>query len=366
MVADVAIAGGGPAGAALAIELGRRGVTVCLYERCPRPRLKPCGEGLLPHGVKALAAIAGLPAAPRVRGLRFVTGETSVKAVFPEGFGLVVRRDRFDPWLLEKAAATPNVDVRLGQPYRHQGEPFVVGADGKRSQFHRILSAHPARPRRVGLSAHMGGIQGVSDWVEVFFHPEGELYVAPTGADEALVAGLFYHSSFRPTGLMHLLEAIPEMRARASRAELTTPVLASAPLGLHVPQIVDGRLLLVGDAAGAPDAITGDGIAMAIASARPAADAIVSGDLLSYQRTRLDMGRTAHRLGRLLLGIPRRHDRATHAILRHTALVRTLMDVALARRPLNAATMLRAVMPGSVPWQRRDAAAAAPVPHPRR
>jgi len=347
VVTDVAIAGGGPAGAALAIELGRRGVTVRLYERFGHPRLKPCGEGLLPHGVAALSKIAGLPAAPRVRGLRFVSGTVSVEADFPEGFGLVVRRDRFDTWLLDQAAATPNVEVRPGQPYRDEGERFVVGADGKRSQFHRRLSTHPALPRRVGLAAHMGGIQGISDRVEVFFHPDGELYVAPTGDGETLVAGLFYHSSFRPTGLMHLLNAIPEMRDRAAHAELTTPVLASAPLGLHVPQVVDRRLLLVGDAAGAPDAITGDGIAMAIASARPAADAIVSGDLMSYQRIRLEMGRTAHRLGQLLLGIPRSHDRATRALLRHTSLVHTLMDVALARRPLNAATMIRAVMPRS-------------------
>ena len=70
---DVTVVGGGPAGSALAIVLGRRGVRVCLYEKCRHPRLKPCGEGLLPHGVTALEDIAGLPNAPRVRGLRFCT-----------------------------------------------------------------------------------------------------------------------------------------------------------------------------------------------------------------------------------------------------------------------------------------------------
>jgi flavin-dependent dehydrogenase len=340
---DVAIAGGGPAGAALAIELGRRGLRVNLYEKSRCPRLKACGEGLLPHGVAALTEIAGLPEAPRVRGLRFVAGGASVEADFPEGFGLVVRRDRFDAWLLEKAAATSNVDVRIGTPYRNCGERFVVGADGRRSIFHRRLSARPPARRRVGLSVHVGGLVGVLDRVEVFFHADGEIYIAPTGSDEALVAALFHRDRFRRDGIAHLLSAIPELRDRAAHVEWTTPVLAAAPLGLRLERIVDERLLLIGDAAGAPDPITGDGIALALASVRPAADAIVSGDLVSYQRTRLAMGRTADRLGNLLLAVSRAEGRAARALLRRPSLVPTLLDVALGRRPLTASTVLRAI-----------------------
>lgn len=343
MVADVAIAGAGPAGAALAIELGRRGLRVALYEKARFPRLKACGEGLLPHGVAALTAIAGLPRAPRVRGLRFVAGGASVNADFPEGFGLVVRRDRFDTWLFERAAATANVDARMGAPFRYSGERFVVGADGRCSLFHRRLAAHPPQRRRVGLSAHVAGIEGVVDRVEVFFHTDGELYVAPTGEGETLVAALFYQERFRRDGLMHLLNGIPELRDRAQRVELTTPVLAAAPLGLHVPRVVDRELLLIGDAAGAPDPITGDGMAMALASVRPAAEAIVSGDLGSYERTRLAMGRTADRLGRLLLAASRAEGRTARTLIRRPSLVPTLLDVALGRRPMNATTLLRAV-----------------------
>lgn len=344
MVADVAIAGGGPAGAALAIELGRRGVRVNLYEKARHPRLKACGEGLLPHGVTALRAIAGLPDAPRVRGLRFVAGSASTDADFPEGFGLVVRRDWFDAWLFEKAAATPNVDARTGMPYRSEGEPFVVGADGRHSHFHRRLEARRPRHTRVGLSAHVTGLDDVSDRVEVFFHRDGELYVAPTGGGETLVAALFHQSHFRRDGITYLLEAIPEMRARSQRVKLTTPVLAASPLGLRLSRIVDRGLLLIGDAAGAPDPITGDGIALAMASVAPAADAIVSGDLASYERVRLDMGRNADRLGRLLLAVSRAEGRAAHALLRKRSLVTTLLDVALGRQPMNVRTMLKAAL----------------------
>lgn len=342
MVADVVIAGGGPAGAALAIALGRQGVRVTLYEKARFPRLKACGEGLLPHGVAALSAITGLPDAPRVRGLRFAAGGAAVDADFPDGCGLVVRRDRFDAWLFERAANTPNVDARIGTAFRHDGERIIAGADGRHSQFHRRFETRPAAHRRVGLSTHACGLEGVGDRVEVFFHRDGELYLAPTGGGEALVSALFHQRQFRRDGVTHLLRAIPELRERSARVQFTTPVLAASPLGLRVPRVVDGNTLLVGDAAGSPDPITGDGIAMAIVSAQAAADAIVSNDLAAYERERLDIGRNADRLGRLLLAVSRAEGRAARALLQRRSLVTTLMDVAVGRRPMTAATLLRA------------------------
>jgi flavin-dependent dehydrogenase len=215
VVADVAIAGGGPAGAALAIELGRRGLRVNLYEKTRHPRLKACGEGLLPHGVAALRAIAGLPEAPRVRGLRFVAGGASTEAEFPDGFGMVVRRDWFDAWLFEKAGATPNVDARMGTPYRSEGERFVVGADGRHSWFHRRLEAIRPRHVRVGLSAHVIGLDEIDDRVEVFFHREGELYIAPTGGGETLVGRALSSRSF--SSRRHLVSARDDSGGPRSR-----------------------------------------------------------------------------------------------------------------------------------------------------
>ena len=340
---DVTIVGAGPAGASLAIALGKQGVRVTLYERSRTPRLKACGEGLLPHGVAALLNLIGAPEGPRMRGLRFVAGDMSVEADFPEGFGVVVRRDRFDGWLRNAAASTPNVEFRSGAAYRPGGEKLVVGADGRRSMFHRQLEAVPSFPRRAGLSTHFAGIEGLRDRVEVFFHAEGELYLAPTGGGEALVSALFYQSAFRRDGVVHLLNAIPELRARASHIEQTTPLLACAPLGLRVPRVVGKGVVLIGDAAGAPDPITGDGMAMAISSVTPAADAILSGDFEAYQRVRLEMGRNADRLGRLLLRIPRANGRTARMLLRRRSLVPTLLDVAVGRRAMNARTVLRAM-----------------------
>ena len=142
--ADVTIVGGGPAGSVLAVALARQGVRVVLYEKARHPRLKPCGEGLLPHGVAALQEIVGVPDVPRVRGLRFRAGEVSVNADFPVGYGLVVRRDKFDAWLFERAASAPGVDARPGTAYRGQRARLLIGADGARSIFHRLLPARVA------------------------------------------------------------------------------------------------------------------------------------------------------------------------------------------------------------------------------
>jgi flavin-dependent dehydrogenase len=345
MVTDVAVVGGGPAGAAVAIALGRRGVRVTLYEKAAAPGLKPCGEGLLPHGVDALRTLVGeLPDAPRVRGLRFIVNGVAVEADFPAGVGLVVRRDRFDRWLLDRAAAVPGVDVRLGVRYVPGSARMVIGADGKRSMFHRRLPAQPAACQRVGLSTHVEGLERLTDRVEVFFDRDCELYLAPTGGGEALVAALFRRRAFRRDGIEHLLHTIPALRDRAHRVVFTTPVLACSPLSLRVPTIISPELLLIGDAAGAPDPITGDGMALALTSASPAADAVVSGDLASYARVREEMGRTADRLAALLLRLSRIEGRAATALLHRPSLVPTLLDVAVTRRPFNAATLLRAVL----------------------
>lgn len=331
---DVTIVGGGPAGSALAILLGRRGVEVLLYEKARHPRLKPCGEGLLPHGVTALRQIAGVPDAPHVRGLRFVAGRATADADFPDEDGLVVRRDRFDAWLFGLAASTPNVDARQGTSYRPGPTGWLVGADGCRSMFHRQLPGRVSSPRRVGLSAHMVGLTDLSDRVEVFFHDEGELYVAPTGGGEALVSALFDYRRFRRDGLTYLLRKTVALRDRLSLVEFTTPVLAAAPLGLSVPRIVDRnkRLLLVGDAAGTPDPITAGGLALALSATGLAADAIITGSFDEYEQCRLAMGRAADRLGRLMLGLGQTERRAEW-VLRHMAWgIAPLLNLAV-RRP---------------------------------
>ena len=72
-------------------------------------------------------------------------------------------------------------------------------------------------------------------------------------------------------------------------------------------------------------------MALALASVRPAAEAILTGNLKAYARKRTQMGRTAERLGRLLLKMGRTEARASWVITSGARLIPMLMDVAVGR-----------------------------------
>src|ERR1043166_1721780 len=182
---DAVVVGGGPSGSMVARELGRRGLHVALLEKGRHPRPKACGEGLLPHGVAALEETGLDFPGMRVKGIRYVSPSgVTAEADFPSGHGLVVRRQKFDAFLFDAAARTPNVAAfqeTAYDPERFRAR-WVVGADGLHSQFHRRpeFPASPPAIRRVGLSTHMLGLDVDRDRVEVILHESGEVYLAPS------------------------------------------------------------------------------------------------------------------------------------------------------------------------------------------
>ena len=169
-MADVLVAGGGPAGAALAIAAGRAGISVDLFDSERFPRDKPCGEGLMPAGVGALLrlgiadAVGGQP----FGGVRYNGFGITAEATFPKphrtheaggpaGYGLGQKRTVLDTTLFATARGTPNVRVfegatvedvvlRAGRVVglRVDGQTvpgaLVVGADGARSTVRRSLN----------------------------------------------------------------------------------------------------------------------------------------------------------------------------------------------------------------------------------
>lgn len=289
---DVLIAGGGPAGSVLAILLGRQGRTVELFERAVFPRDKPCGEGLMPAGVAVLdrlglrEAVGGRP----FGGVRYHFGDQVVEGRFPGGaFGLAQRRTVLDRILFEEAARTPGVAAHTGVPVdgpilerrrvrglmvggRPRYARLVVAADGARSAIRRALGIdlEPKR-RRIGLRRHFRlRTPLATPFVEVFLAANCELYVAPLPAHEVLVAALADGRAV--AGLPRRLfeswwRSQPELARWLDGAAAVSELRGAYPLEARARRGVGPGFVLLGDAAGFIDPITGGGLAQALVSA---------------------------------------------------------------------------------------------------
>jgi flavin-dependent dehydrogenase len=380
-VFDVAIVGGSVAGASLAIHLARRGRTALLLDRARFPRDKPCGEGIMPHGAAALRDLGILDAllsrgARRFAGIRYhagVPGIAPATGLFPEvqgeRLGVAVRRTLLDAVLLEKARRTPGVEVREGVEVKDllldasgaargvrlaSGEEVrarvTAGADGARSRVRRLLGLEREsgeRPRYgvVGHFAHAPLGDAERAWVDVTLAEACEAYLTPVSASETGIALLVEKPAMesfagrRDARFLEVVRALPSTPAWLRDLPLAEATMACGPLAVRPARMVADGALLVGDAAGFLDAITGEGISIALTTAPAAAAAIdraiergdVSAHALApYEARRKSLTRDPERLTRmvLLLAREKRIGRAAIRLLRaRPALFRKLLGV---------------------------------------
>lgn len=298
---DLVVVGGGPVGLAAALYAARTGLSVAVLEPREGLRDKACGEGLMPGAVSSLAELGVDPPGWELRGIRYVAGGRAAVADFRGGVGRGVRRTTLHGALRDAvsrggievltAAATgleqdaDAVRVLTRTPAGDDG-PTVLGrhvlaADGLHSTVRRTLGLdRPAHgPRRHGLRRHYA----VPPWtshVEVHWGRHAEAYVTPVAKDLVGVAVL----SARRVGYEEHLAEFPALRERLRVAPVTTPVLGAGPLRQRSARRVAGRALLVGDASGYVDALTGEGISLGIAQARAAVTAVATGRPQDYER----------------------------------------------------------------------------------
>ena len=287
------VIGGGPAGLSSAVALARAGSSVLVCESSAEPGLKPCGEGLLPRAYQELCSL-GLSASELLtegkllQGVRYISAAgVRASARFREGPGLGLGRIALERLLRGLAERTPGVSVRHGEAHvqletsgacrvRFDGRlltpRLVIGADGLASPARRAARLQTRRPSpfRYGVRQHFQA-QPWTDHVEVYWGPSGEAYVTPTGDDEVNVAFLWQGGANKPPGgarlVAHLLRGFPELAHRLGHAQASDDARARGPLHVQVPTPARDGLLLVGDAAGYVDAITGEGVGLAISKA---------------------------------------------------------------------------------------------------
>jgi flavin-dependent dehydrogenase len=281
---EVLVAGGGPVGLASAIEARMAGLDVTVVEPRDGPIDKACGEGLMPGALPELARLGVDPDGMPFHGIAYLDGRRRVEHRFDGGPGRGVRRTVLHAALRERAVAA-GVRFHEGRVDAvHQRAGFVeavglraawlLGADGLHSAVARevgLALPPPRARRRFGQRRHYA-LPPWSEFVEVLWTPAGEYYVTPIGDRVVGVALL----ARRGEHFDDALATAPGLAERLRGVEAASELRGAGPLRQRTRARVAGRVLLVGDASGYIDALTGEGLRIGFAQARAAVAAITT------------------------------------------------------------------------------------------
>ncbi len=301
---DAIVVGAGPGGSTTAHRLASAGANVLLLDRATFPRDKPCGGGV------TLRAAAQIPVSidPVVEQVVTIAElGLAYRRKVERGAGdplvLMTQRRRLDHHLAESAAAAgvafrDGVKVTAVETDEHGatvtagGERLraatVVGADGVNGITARSLGLGGNRWVAVALEANVPNEKiDPERWrgrflMELCALPGGYAWIFPKGDHVNVGVGGF--ESEGPRLRKHLARLC---EAHAIRWEDLEEIRGfRLPCRAADSTLARGRALLVGDAAGLVDPLTGDGMYEAFLSGRYAADAV--GRLLAGEATSLD------------------------------------------------------------------------------
>jgi geranylgeranyl reductase family protein len=344
-VADVAVVGGGPAGAAAAITLARAGRDVVLVDKATFPRDKICGDGLTAGALRHLEHLgldpADVPSWQPVDDV-VVSSPSRHEVTFPlprgEGrYAVVARRAELDAALLDVARAA-GVRVHEGAAVTGATEladrvrldveglgpveaRYAIGADGMWSPLRKHLGA--ATPGYLGEWHAFRqyftnvGPRAASE-LFVWFEPDllpGYAWSFPLPGGGANVGFGIQRDGGKVARVQDMKQLWPDLLARPHiRAVLGPDARPESPhKAWPIPARIDEavltttRTLFVGDAAAATDAMTGEGIGQALLTGILAADAITAAGLdatrvtETYERSVRGALLADHRMSLLLI-----------------------------------------------------------------
>jgi|SRR5579859_346096 len=309
---DVFIVGGGPAGLAAAIAACKKGLEVIVADGGQYPIEKACGEGLMPGTVRLLHELGvefHIGDGREFSGIRFVDNGKQARADFPNGAGLGMRRRRLHERLVEAAERSgatllwncPVTELRR-EGVRAGGAFFsarwIIGADGSASRIAQWsgLKKSPRLPLRFARQQHFA-VKPWSQHVEIYWSARSQAYVTPVSENEVCVAML----SDDPHAKMSALLLEHEELADRLGERVASTTERGAVTGTHrLHCVTKGNVLLIGDASGTVDAITGEGMRLGFEHAIAAVDAIISGDLRQYERKHRQIARRPSAMAGLL------------------------------------------------------------------
>jgi geranylgeranyl reductase len=298
---DVAVVGGGPAGATAATDLARAGYSVLLLDK--GGRIKPCGGAIPPRLIEEFEIAQSLLVA-RINAARMVSPKAR-KVVMPieGGFVGMVDREFFDEWLRNRAETAGAVRrtgtfehiARDGDGvavvhYRPRGASpsaetigvrarAIIGADGAISAVAR--QAIPGAERMKFVFAYHEIVKSPTDGATDFDASRCDVIYQGTLSPD-FYSWIFPHGQTTSVGTgsmrkgFSLRGSVAALRQSSGLEDAETLRREGAPIPLKPLRKWDnGRdVVLAGDAAGVVAPASGEGIYYAMAGGRFASDAV--------------------------------------------------------------------------------------------
>lgn len=357
---EVLVVGAGPAGAAAAITLARAGVGVMVIDKAVFPRDKTCGDGLTADALRILERLGLRPETVaswqhadtcwirspggRTTPFRMPTGKGSFMAT--------AQRIDLDDQLVElaRAAGARVMDGHALIDAVDEGDSvrvtvkdlgtiqanYVIGADGMWSPLRKALesSGEHSDSMAGGSSTTTTGDEerNLGEWhafrqyfsyvaepaakdLWIFFEPDlvpGYFWSFPLPGNRANVGfGIQRKPGMRTKDMKVLWKDLldrPHIREVLGPDAIGEDTHKAWPIPARIDRVTTsvGRALFIGDAAGACDVMSGEGIAQALITGIRAAEAITEGASPAevrrlYDRSAMHELLADHRMSSLLV-----------------------------------------------------------------